>query len=797
MAVTSLTMRCRHSAIFGEGCALAVTSPHAHIAGMDTMFSLSAVLDDNERPLQPPIDSTASDGARLDAYSDAVSRVVDLIGPSVVRIDIRRAGGASGGSGSGVIVSADGLVLTNSHVVQRGKRAQVTTIDGRRLEARVLGDDPDTDLALLRVDDDVALPAATLGDSRQLRRGQIAVAIGNPLGFDATVTAGIVSALGRSLRSGSGRMIEDVIQTDAALNPGNSGGPLVSTAGEVIGINTAIIQGAQGICFAVASNTANFVLGEIVRHGRVRRSYIGVAAGVVTVPRRIALRLGIEQKTGAVLTGVETGGPADEAGLLTGDTILSIDGMTVAGADDLVRLLDASRIGRSVALDTLRRSDRRRVWIAATTQLPIATDGLARFDIVARDGTIVDLLPAGTLPDALDGGGRLLCPAFTDVHTHLDGSHAIDRARTRRVTIAARSRLAMPTGLLFCLVIPRSAKKTSSDGWIFPCAAPKRTAHARSAPILIPCRTKPCCHGPSSTGFARVGAAASSCKAPPLLAVDQYLSPHGIALADRVADSNGVLGAVMRVTGQSHAAPSDRLSASVSRLFTLATERGLDIDLHVDETDDPMSTSLDLVARHINAMGFSARVLCGHCCSLSMQSDAQAEQTIERCKSSGIAIVSLPACNLHLQGRKAGGTPTWRGITRLHALRRANVPVAFGSDNCRDPFFPYGDHDMLNVFQIACLAGHLDTDVAGWFEAVVSTPAGLMGTRGGMLALDAPADIVLFSARRFSELLARPQVDRIVLRNGKPIRTELPDFAELDDLTLPSTDMRMLAEAVS
>jgi S1-C subfamily serine protease len=308
----------------------------------------------------PPV----SDAVLLDVYSKSVSDVVDSVGASVVRIDIRHADGRRAGSGSGVIVSPDGLILTNSHVVQGARRADVTTLDGRSLAARVLGDDPDTDLALLRVDDNVTLPHARLGDSKLLKRGEIAIAIGNPLGFDATVTAGVVSALGRSLRSKSGRLIDDVIQTDAALNPGNSGGPLVSSRGEVIGINTAMIAGAQGICFAVAANTARFVLGEIIRHGRVRRAYLGVGAGTIAVPRRIALRLGLEQPTGATLTAVEAGGPADEAGLLTGDILLGVDGSPVLGADDLVRLLDAEKIGRTIPLDVLRRSDKRRFWVA-------------------------------------------------------------------------------------------------------------------------------------------------------------------------------------------------------------------------------------------------------------------------------------------------------------------------------------------------------------------------------------------------------------------------------------------------
>ena len=309
-----------------------------------------------------PADAAPRDGALLDAYSTAVSDVAERVGPAVVRIDVRR-GGPRGGIGSGVVISPDGFILTNSHVVQNARRAETTLLDGRTLTARVLGDDPDTDLALLRVDEAATLPFAPLGDSSALKRGQIAVAIGNPLGFDATVTAGVVSALGRSLRASTGRMIEDVIQTDAALNPGNSGGPLVSSRGEVIGVNTAIIQGAQGICFAVASNTASAVLGEIIRHGRVRRASIGVGVAPWTLPRRIALRLGLDQKTGAMITMVEPNSPADEAGLLTGDVLLGLDGRIVTTPGDLVRALDAGMIGRVAPLDTLRRSERRRVWI--------------------------------------------------------------------------------------------------------------------------------------------------------------------------------------------------------------------------------------------------------------------------------------------------------------------------------------------------------------------------------------------------------------------------------------------------
>jgi len=312
-------------------------------------------------PLAPPDDTPL-----LDAYSQVVTDVAERLSPSVVRLDLRHGDGRRAGSGSGVIVSPDGLVLTNSHVVQGSRRAEVTTLDGRNLVARVLGDDPDTDLALLRIEENTLLQPARLGDSRRLRRGQLVLAIGNPLGFDATVAAGVVSALGRSLRSRSGRLIDDVVQTDAALNPGNSGGPLVSSAGEVIGINTAIIQGAQGICFAVASNTATFVLSEIIQHGRVRRGFVGIGAATVTIPRRIALRLGITQASGASITAIETGGPASEAGLMTGDIVLSVDGRAVTGADDLVRVLNADVVGRTVAFDVLRRSERRRFWVGPT-----------------------------------------------------------------------------------------------------------------------------------------------------------------------------------------------------------------------------------------------------------------------------------------------------------------------------------------------------------------------------------------------------------------------------------------------
>jgi S1-C subfamily serine protease len=299
------------------------------------------------------------DAPLLDAYSNAVTSVVDEVGPAVVRLTVAGADVRRAGTGSGVIISPDGLVLTNSHVAgaRKGEKTaiRVATQDGRDLSARLVGDDPDTDLALVRVDDPALLPAARLGDSKALRRGQLVVAIGNPLGFESTVTAGVISALGRSLRSQTGRLIDDVIQTDAALNPGNSGGPLVASTGEVVGINTAVIMGAQGICFAVASNTASVVLSELIRHGRVRRAFLGIGAHQVAVPRRAALALGLARDSAAMVASVEAGSPADRAGLREGDILLYIDGQPVTGADDVVRLMVGARIGLAVEVSYVRR----------------------------------------------------------------------------------------------------------------------------------------------------------------------------------------------------------------------------------------------------------------------------------------------------------------------------------------------------------------------------------------------------------------------------------------------------------
>lgn len=312
-----------------------------------------------------------ADADILDAYSRAVTSVADTVGPAVLRVETRGPGNrhgttSSGGTGSGVTITPDGLVLTNCHVVEGAKEIRLLDTEGRVMEARAIGVDPDTDLALLRAGAVRDLPHASLGDSKSLRRGQLVVAIGNPLGFETTVTAGVISALGRSLRARNGRLIEDVIQTDAALNPGNSGGPLVSSRGEVIGINTAVIRGAQGICFAVAANTAQFVLSELIQHGRVRRGYIGVSGQTVEVPRRHARNAEIENRTGAMISGLEQGGPAARAGLMSFDTIVRVDGEAVTGVDDLIRILNGERIGRPITFDALRRGQLRSFEVTPT-----------------------------------------------------------------------------------------------------------------------------------------------------------------------------------------------------------------------------------------------------------------------------------------------------------------------------------------------------------------------------------------------------------------------------------------------
>ena len=304
------------------------------------------------------LDIDKNDRDLLDVYSQTVTAVAEQVSPSVVRIE-------ASGSGSGFVMTPDGYLLTNSHVVNGSTRVEVTLHDGQRLPAQVVGDDPHTDIALVRIDAP-KLVALTFANSSALRVGQLAIAVGNPYGFDCTVTAGVVSALGRSLRTKTGRLIDDVIQTDAALNPGNSGGPLVDSRGQVIGVNTAMIMPAQGICFAIAANTASFVMGKLIHEGRIRRSYLGVAGQSVPLHRRVVRFHSLPNESGVFVVSVEPNSPAKLAGLREGDLIVAFCDQPIAGVDDLHRLLTEEQAGVGASMTILRDLKKQSLWVEPT-----------------------------------------------------------------------------------------------------------------------------------------------------------------------------------------------------------------------------------------------------------------------------------------------------------------------------------------------------------------------------------------------------------------------------------------------
>ncbi len=311
-----------------------------------------------------PFQASENDDELLDAYSKAVVGVVEKVSPSVVNVYVSkkmqrqplnwRGPDEVQGGGSGIIFTPDGFILTNSHVVHDATRVEVTLSDGRHFPARIIGDDPDTDLAVIKVDAQ-DLVHATLGDSQALRVGQLVIAIGNPYGFNCTVTSGVVSGLGRSLRTGSGRLIDDVIQTDAALNPGNSGGPLITSRGEVIGINSAVILPAQGICFAIPSSIAKFVAASLIHDGKIRRSWIGISGQNVTLKPEVVNDNKLPTEQGVLAVAIERYSPAERAGLVPGDVIVGMDEHPIKSIDDLHKLLTEGRINKPAKLMVLRR----------------------------------------------------------------------------------------------------------------------------------------------------------------------------------------------------------------------------------------------------------------------------------------------------------------------------------------------------------------------------------------------------------------------------------------------------------
>ncbi|HEY7090669.1 MAG TPA: trypsin-like peptidase domain-containing protein [Tepidisphaeraceae bacterium] len=324
----------------------------------------SAMSEEGAAPMVAPAPLPPPDESLLDAYSQTVSRVVRQVSPSVVNIEIgkkvatRQGPQEARGGGSGFFFTPDGFILTNSHVVHGADRIDVMLSDGSRYAARLIGDDPETDLAVIRVNADQDFQPAVLGDSGSLVVGQVAIAIGNPYGFQTTVTTGVVSATARSFRAQSGRLIDNVIQTDAALNPGNSGGPLVSSNGEVIGVNTAVIITAQGICFAIPVNTAKWVAARLMRDGRVRRSFVGIGGQNVPLHRRIVRFYNLDNNGGVLVLGIEPGSPAQAGGLQEGDIIISLEGHMIETIDDLQRQLTEERVGRPSSLIVIRRTEK-------------------------------------------------------------------------------------------------------------------------------------------------------------------------------------------------------------------------------------------------------------------------------------------------------------------------------------------------------------------------------------------------------------------------------------------------------
>jgi cytosine deaminase len=405
-------------------------------------------------------------------------------------------------------------------------------------------------------------------------------------------------------------------------------------------------------------------------------------------------------------------------------------------------------------------------------------EGLVRLDIEIRDGRIARLAPCGSaLAGAVDLRGGMAWPAFVDIHTHLDKGHIWPRspnpdgsflgaasttssdraARWTKEDISQR----MEFGLQCAFAQGTVAVRTHLD------------SHAPQAEISWPVFM-----AVRDAWAGRIELQAAS-----LMPMDAFAEPQGERLADIVAHAGGVLGMVTRLSGGGHDALPPQFLDLLKRIFQLAIDRGLDMDLHVDESGDSGARALIEIARMAQKLGFKGRLQCGHCCSLAVQEDAFVEETLRAAADAGIAIVSLPMCNMYLQGRESKRTPRWRGVTLLHELKDAGVDVSIASDNCRDPFYAFGDHDMLEVMTQATRIAHLDHPFGDWPKAFTSVPASVMGlAQHGRLRQGAPADLVLLSARFMSEMLSRSQADRVVLRAGKAIDISLPDYRDLDPI---------------
>jgi cytosine deaminase len=399
---------------------------------------------------------------------------------------------------------------------------------------------------------------------------------------------------------------------------------------------------------------------------------------------------------------------------------------------------------------------------------------LARADLLVEAGRIAAIAPCGTAPGGEDRDGGMALPCFTDVHTHLDKGHIWPRAPNQDGSFA---------GALSAVRADHANWSAADMQARFAFGLACSYAHGTAA-----IRTHLDTYFPHAIDSWRIfrelrdaWSGRITLQAASIAPLDHFAGDNGVRIADLVAQSGGILGCVTRYGEEDHGALPDDFDARLDAFIRLAVERGLDIDLHVDETGDTRAAAVPRIAEAAIRARFRGRVQVGHCCSLARMDDAAIAATIARVADAGLAVVSLPMCNMYLQDRRAGRTPRWRGITLLHELRAAGVPVSIASDNCRDPFYAHGDHDMLEVFREAVRIAHLDHPIAPWFDAATATPAAVMGL-AGRIAVGAPADLVLLRARDWSEALSRSQADRIVLRRGQPIDTTLPDYRVLDPL---------------